>query len=120
MMWKSTGQNRNRNGEKNEKNFTDTDHSHACRDAHGMRQQGSFFDCYTAALVPTDGSDVYYLPEDAGNFWEVFGKNTEYVIDPEECLADNFSFAMTYGMEGQDYKNPEIIQAVLDHLSKSK
>ena len=77
----------------------------------------SFFDCQATALVPVDGSDTYYLPEDADNFWEVFGKNTDYVIDPEECMADNFRFAMTYGTDGMDYANPEIIDAILEYLS---
>jgi hypothetical protein len=51
----------------------------------------------------------------------VFGKNTGYVNDPEECLADNFSYALVYGIEGRDkqgYPNPEIIQGILDYLKK--
>ena len=76
----------------------------------------SFFECMSTALVPADGSDTYYLPEDADNFWEIFGKNTDYVIDPEECMADNFSFALTYGADGKEYANPEIINEILDYL----
>ncbi len=81
------------------------------------KEGDSFFDCMTRALVPVDGSDTYYLPEEAENFWDIFGRNTDYVIDPEECMADNFSFAMTYGIGGREYKNPEIIEAILDCLS---
>ena len=80
----------------------------------------SFFDCMDTALVPVDGSDTYYLPDDAENFWEVFGENTDYVIDQEESMADNFSYALTYGMDGMDYKNPEIIKAILEYLGASK
>ena len=72
-------------------------------------------------LVPVDGSDVYYEREQASNFDEVFGKNTGYVIDPEECMADNFSYAMLYGMKGDDgkgYPNPEIIQGIIDYLKR--
>ena len=72
-------------------------------------------------LVPIDGTDVYYTREQAANFDEVFGKNTSYVIDPEECLADNFSFALAYGLSGpggNGYPNPEIIEAILDYLSR--
>ena len=79
----------------------------------------TFFDCYTTALIPTDGSDTYYTPEDAENFWQVFGKNTDYVIDPEECMADNFSYALAYGLEGQGgrgYKSPEIIEGIISYL----
>lgn len=78
----------------------------------------SFMSCMGTALVPVDGSDTYYLPEDAENFWDIFGGNTAYVIDPEECLADNFGYALTYGMNDWDYITPEIIKSILDYLSK--
>ena len=70
-------------------------------------------------LVPIDGTDTYYLPEQASNFYEVFGNNTDYLLDPEECMADNFKYAMYFGIEGQDgqgYPNPEIIQGIIDEL----
>lgn len=73
------------------------------------------------ALVPIDGTDTYYLSEQASNFDEVFGTNTQYVIDPEECMADNFAHAMLYGTEGkngQGYPDPEIIQGIIDILSR--
>ena len=73
-------------------------------------------------LVPIDGSDTYYTREQASNFDAVFGTNTGYVIDPEECMADNFAYAMFYGMKGKDgngYPNPEIIQGVIDAVSRS-
>lgn len=78
-----------------------------------------FFDYGTTALVPVDGSDLYYTPEKASNFDEVFGRNTGYVIDPEECLADNFALALVYGPDGPEgfpYPNPEIIEAILAEL----
>lgn len=71
-----------------------------------------FFDSGTTGLVPIDGTDIYYTPEDADNFDEIFGTNSDYVVDPEECLADNFGFLFAYGMdgpEGKGYPNPEII-----------
>ena len=43
------------------------------------------------------------------------------MIDPEECMADNFKYAVLYGMDGPDgkgYPNPEIIEGVLEILSK--
>ena len=61
----------------------------------------------------------WYTPEQASNFDEVFGTNTGYVIDPEECMADNFSFAVVYGdkgPEGNGYPNPEIIEAIGEYL----
>lgn len=71
----------------------------------------------SVALVPIDGSDTYYTKEQASNFDDVFGTNTGYVIDPEECMADNFAYAMFYGIKDKDgkaYPNPEIIQGVID------
>ena len=75
-----------------------------------------------AVLVPIDGTDVYYTQDQASNFDAVFGTNTGYVTDPEECMADNFAYAMYYGTDGQDgqgYPNPEIIMGVIDLVSGS-
>ena len=83
------------------------------------KEGDSFFDYAETALVPVDGSDTYYLSDEAENFWEVFGENTDYVLDPEECLADNFSFAMTHGADGMDYNDPEIIEQILTYLSQN-
>ena len=82
-----------------------------------QEQDGSYSD--EAVLVPVDGTDTYYLPEQASNFYEVFGNNTDYLLDPEECMADNFKYAMYFGIEGQDgqgYPNPKIIQGIIDEL----
>ena len=88
---------------------------------HFEKEGDNFFTCSTAALVPVDGTNTYYTPDQATNFNEVFGQNTHYVTDPEECLADNFSLAMTYGTKGPDgngYKSPEIIEGIIAHLSR--
>ncbi len=88
---------------------------------HFEKEGETFFDSGTTALIPTDGSDTYYTPEQAENFNEIFGTNTDYVIDPEECMADNFSYAMCYGTAGpggKGYPNPEIIEGVLKLISK--
>jgi len=63
-------------------------------------------------LVPIDDMATMYTADEAANFWDVFGRNTDYVIDPEETLADNFADTMIYGVDGKDYKTPEIIQAI--------
>lgn len=89
---------------------------------HFRKKGDTFFDTGTTALIPIDGSDVYYTPEQAENFDEVFGTNTDYVIDPEECMADNFSLAMSYGLEGEKgkgYPNPEIIEGIIDYLKNN-
>lgn len=71
--------------------------------------------------MPVDGSDTYYTPEQAENFDEIFGTNTDYVIDPEECMADNFGYTLAYGMDGpkgDGYPNPEIIEGIMDFLCR--
>lgn len=72
----------------------------------------SFFELGVTGLVPVDDLGTLYTAEDAANFWEVFGRNTDYVIDPEETLADNFAFTIIYGPEGREYESPEIIEAI--------
>ena len=89
---------------------------------HFEKEGDKFFDVSTTALVPIDGSDTYYKKDEVSNFDEVFGKNTGYVIDPEECMADNFALAVMNGREGADgkgYANPEIIEGVFKVLSKN-
>ena len=88
---------------------------------HPEKEDDCFMDFGTTALVPVDGTDIWYTPDQASNFDEVFGTNTDYVIDPEECLADNFCYAVVYGDKGKDgngYPNPEIIEAIGAYLGK--
>lgn len=83
--------------------------------------QSGFMQNDATALVPIDGTDIYYTKEQASNFEEVFGRNTGYDKDPEECMADNFTFAMKYGLKGENgkgYPNPEIIQGIIDYLKR--
>lgn len=78
----------------------------------------SMFELMMTGLVPVEDPSVIYPAESAENFWQVFGRNTEYVIDPEEVLADNFSYAVMYGEEGMDYKSPQMIRAICDYLRR--
>ena len=72
----------------------------------------SMFDEMQTGLVPIDDTTTIYTSSDAANFWDLFGRNTDYVIDPEETLADNFADTIIYGLDSMDYKNPEIILAI--------
>ena len=79
----------------------------------------SFFDNASAHLIPIDSPDTVYSMDDAEDFWDVFGYNTSYVIDPEECLADNFSYAFLSEEEGFKYlnwPNPEILENIINIL----
>jgi hypothetical protein len=54
------------------------------------------------------------------DFWDVVGRNTDYVFAPEECLADNFAFAVVYGIDGREYKTPRLISDITALLKEYK
>ena len=76
----------------------------------------TFFTGMYSGIVPLDGSRVYRVDE-VEDFWEVVGRNTNYVEDPEEVMATNFALALTRLDEGYDgIKNPEILEGIIDFL----
>lgn len=78
--------------------------------------EASFFSYNQAVLVPIDALDTYYPVEEASDFWDVVGRNTDYVIAPEECLADNFSYTIVYGFDGKDYQTLQLITDIYNLL----
>lgn len=71
----------------------------------------NFFGYTTTILIPVDGTDAFYTIGNASNFYDIFGKSTDYVTDPEEYLADCFSYAIIYGEKGPNgvpYDSKEI------------
>lgn len=57
--------------------------------------------------VLVDGNPVLYDPADVPGFHEQVGRNTRYIIHPEEILADNFVFLL----DGRiDLPTPRIIE----------
>ena len=82
-----------------------------------FREPGdNFFDSGLTGLVPIDDLSTAYTSDNAADFWDVFGRNTEYVIDPEETLADNFSYTIIRGTDNSEYKTPEIIEKIDAYL----
>lgn len=53
-----------------------------------------------------DGKAVTYSIDDAEDFYDKVGRNTNYTSDPEEILADNFSYLLT---DKQELESPQII-----------
>ncbi len=76
----------------------------------------SFMDLMAGGLVPVDDPSVLYEAEDASDFWEIFGRNTEYVVDPEEVLADNFGYALIIGPQEERFEDPWIIREILNRI----
>lgn len=76
------------------------------------------FDNLSTGIVPYDNPNMYYTIDEVSNFWDVFGENSNYVIATEEGIADNFASAVIYGMDGRKYKDPELIQSILDVMAE--
>ena len=76
-------------------------------------EKGPFFLYGKPGLVPLDtdhrpimnedGSPIIYGIDQAEDFFSRIGKNTGYVINPEEALAENFAFAL---LDYFPYGNP--------------
>jgi hypothetical protein len=63
-------------------------------------------------LLEGDLAKVYDLEKDVTGVFEKIGKNTGYIIHPEEILAENFSFIVT----GAEVPNPEITTKLTEVL----
>ena len=59
----------------------------------------------TSAAILKDSMPLLLKPDAVEGFFEQIGRNTNYIIHPEETLANNFVHLMT---AKQDLKNPEI------------
>lgn len=69
-------------------------------------------------FVPIDDLSTLYSLNDISDFWDAVGRNTDYILDPEEIMAINFADALVLGIDGRSYPNPEIIHEVLAYLRK--
>ena len=76
-----------------------------------------FFDYSQTVLVPIEALDTWYPTEEASDFWDIVGKNTDYVDAPEECMATNFSFAVVDGTQ-KDYESPWLIEKIITLLKQ--
>ena len=64
-----------------------------------------------------DGKPVYYSLNEVSNFFEQVGKNTRYIINPEEILAENFVYSI-WG--NKKLPNQEILNKILILLKDKK
>lgn len=58
---------------------------------------------------------VIYSPKEVTRFFEQVGKNTKYIIHPEEILAENFAFAV---LNKSGLPNPEIVNQIKAKLQE--
>lgn len=87
-------------------------------------EDGDFFDYMKIGLIPLNeqlipvqeyGETVIIPIEQAENLYEKIGRNTDYVINPEEVLADNFAFMI---LEKKDLPSPEVVNRLKEVLKK--
>ena len=81
-------------------------------------RSGTLSDYLSVGLIPLndslmpvheDGKTVIYSIDQAEDFYQKIGKNTKYIINPEEILADNFAYML---IQKKDLPNPEIPQKI--------
>ena len=94
---------------------------YARTEKYDEKQGGAFFRYLVFRLLALDVEDLskakrdadgklaLLKPEEAKGFQEKIGRNTRYVIHPEETIADNFVFLV---LGKKDLPNPEIVQAM--------
>ena len=56
-------------------------------------------------------------PRDVSGFFEQVGRNTQYIIHPEEILADNFALLI---LNGENVPSPQILQKTMEVLRNVK
>ena len=82
-------------------------------------EHASFFNHNECVLVPLDDLYKAYPVKDMEDFWDKVGHNTSYVFAPEECLADNFSYAiLSYGEKNYRFRTPELIENIINLLKR--
>ncbi len=93
--------------------------------AKGPYTEGHFFEWLVFRLMAVEASEGRWRPArndddltlfdlgEVSGFFEKVGRNTSYLIHPEETMADNFAYAI---LERDDLPNPEISTRVLEAL----
>ena len=87
----------------------------------------SFFDYSKCVLVPLDDPDTMIPAEQASDFYQIVGSNSDYLIAAEECIADNFGFMIGSGFNGHHdfiggklqfvpYQTPELIRGIYETM----
>ena len=78
-------------------------------------------------LVPLDEPDTMIPIEQASDFYQIVGSNTDYLIGAEECMADNFANLFGFGFNGYyiyeagkiqfvPYPTPQLMQDIYETM----
>jgi hypothetical protein len=97
--------------------------------ARGLYTEGDMLDWMVFRLVGVERSEgqwrpardedglELFEPQEVSGFFEKIGRNTDYIIHPEETQAVNFAYAI---VERDELPNPEILARILDVLGSRK
>ena len=94
--------------------------------ANGDYNGGSFFDYLNIGFLSlvgdqekkvemVNGEPVIYTMKEIENFFEQVGRNTNYIIHPEEIMAENFTHAI---LNTKDLKDPILVEKIKQTLRK--
>ena len=90
--------------------------------------EASFFDYSKTVLVPLDDPDTMIPIEQASDFYQVVGQNTDYLIAAEECIAENFGNLIGFGFNGYytlaedstiqfvPYSTPQLVHGIYETM----
>ena len=90
-----------------------------------QKDSATFFGNLDIVLMPLDDlnasyslmyNDKDYVPD----LWSQVGENTYYLLAPEECMADNFSYAIVPTKPREQYKTPKLLKKIIKTLKKNK
>jgi hypothetical protein len=62
-----------------------------------------------------DDQPLIYSIKEVSGFFEQVGRNTQYIIHPEEIMAENFVFAI---LQDKELPNPEIVEEIKKKLRR--
>ena len=96
-------------------------------EAAATNPDASFFDYSKSVLVPLDDPDTMIPIEQASDFYQIVGQNTDYLVAAEECMADNFGYLISYGFNGYytfvdfktqfiPYPTPQLIHGIYETM----
>lgn len=88
-------------------------------DAPFEKEGDRFFDQARGWLVPVDAPNVRFSVRATEDYWQKVGLNTQRIMDPEECLADNFALAVLCDREdlrGESLPDPELLDQMRRYL----
>lgn len=89
------------------------------------KNSATFFGNLDIVLIPLDDLNSSYSilfndKDSIPDLWSQVGENTYYLLAPEECMADNFSFAIVPTKPRGQYRTPKLLKNIIKTLKKNK